>query len=123
MAPLSRAKSDAGEPDMDNDVAVRREIEAGVQRFVTLANSGDVEAFAALYTEDALIMMPGMAAVAGRHGAVVFAERIRSRQSARLVLVRSRPESCSRRHWSARGSGTRMSMRCLRRLPIVRARR
>ncbi len=72
---------------MNNDLAVRQEIETGVRRFVALANSDDIEAFAALYTEDALVMMPGMAAVTGRHGAVVFAERIRSRRPARLALV------------------------------------
>lgn len=72
---------------MTTDLTTRLEIEAAVQRFVAVANRNDVEAFAELYTDDALIMMPGMPAVTGRHGAMLFAERIRSRQPARLVLV------------------------------------
>mgnify|MGYP000573680774 FL=1 len=72
---------------MNSVSTVRQEIEAVVQRFVTLANTGSLEAFADLYTVDALIMMPGMEAVGGRDGAMIFGERIRSRRPARLVLV------------------------------------
>ncbi len=84
---------------MNSNSNIRREIEAAVQRFVALANAGDLEAFAALYTEDAQIMMPGMAAVTGRHGAVVFAERIRSRRPARLALVTHEVEGTGEQAW------------------------
>lgn len=84
---------------MNSDSNIRPEIEAAVQHFVTLANLGPVESFAALYTEDALIMMPGMAAVVGRAGAVVFAERIRSRLPARLVLVTREVEGAGDAAW------------------------
>ena len=84
---------------MNNGSTVRQEIEAAVQRFVTLANAGSLEAFADLYTEDALIMMPGMAVVSGRHGAVIFGESIRSRRPARLALATQEVEGSSDVAW------------------------
>jgi len=84
---------------MNNGSTVRQEIEAAVQRFVMLANTGSLEAFADLYTEDALIMMPGMAAVDGRDGAVIFGERIRSRRPARLVLATQEVEGVGDGAW------------------------
>ena len=84
---------------MNSVSTVRQEIEAAVQRFVTLANTGSLEAFAELYTEDALIMMPGRAAVSGRHGAAIFGERIRSRHPARLVLATQEVEGSGDGAW------------------------
>lgn len=67
--------------------SLRQEIEAAVRRFVALANDDDLEAFADLYTDDALILIPGLAAVDGRAGARLFGQRIRSRRPGRLALV------------------------------------
>jgi ketosteroid isomerase-like protein len=84
---------------MNSGSTIRQEIEAAVQRFVMLANAGSLEAFADLYTEDALIMLPGLAAVNGRHGAVIFGERIRSRRPARLVLATQEVEGSGDGAW------------------------
>lgn len=84
---------------MNSSLNIRQDIEATVRRFVALANSGDVEAFALLYTEDALIMMPGQPAVVGHSGAAVFAERIKSRRPARLALATHEVEGAGDIAW------------------------
>ncbi|WP_178133420.1 YybH family protein [Vineibacter terrae] len=72
---------------MSEDLTIRLEIEAQVARFVALINGDDVDAFAALYTEDALIMVPDHETLVGLAGAVQFARRAQARRPARLALV------------------------------------
>lgn len=84
---------------MSDGSILRQDIEAAVRRFVTLANGDSLDAFADLYTGDALILMPGLAAVSGRQGARTFGERIRSRRPARLALVTHEVEGAGDDAW------------------------
>ena len=84
---------------MSDGSILRQDIEAAVRRFVTLANGNNLEAFAQSYTEDAVILMPGLAAVSGREGALAFGERIRSRRPARLALTTHEVEGAGDDAW------------------------
>jgi uncharacterized protein (TIGR02246 family) len=65
----------------------KTEIDAANQRFMALYAAGDLSAFSQLYTEDALVMLPGMEALAGREGAKKFLDGAKARSIARVRLI------------------------------------
>jgi uncharacterized protein (TIGR02246 family) len=70
---------------MSNDA--QSEIEAVNARFMALYAAGDVAEFSRLYTEDAIVMLPGAEALAGRAGAAKFLEGAKARSIARVKLT------------------------------------
>jgi len=70
---------------MPNDA--QSEIEAINARFMALYAAGDVAGFSRLYTEDAIVMLPGAEALAGRAGAAKFLEGAKARSVARVKLT------------------------------------
>jgi uncharacterized protein (TIGR02246 family) len=70
---------------MSNDA--QSEITAVNQRFMALYAAGDVAGFSRLYTEDAIVMLPGAEAITGRAGAEKFLEGAKARSVARVKLT------------------------------------
>jgi ketosteroid isomerase-like protein len=65
----------------------RSEIESVNKRFMELYEAGDLTGFReALYTQDALVMLPGLKALEGRAGAMSFLESAKGRSIARVKL-------------------------------------
>lgn len=55
-------------------------------RFMATFEAGDKEGFSSLYTEDAILMLPNIAPLAGRTGAMQFLGSLKERGVARLRL-------------------------------------
>ena len=64
----------------------RSEIESVNKRFMELYEAGGLTGFAKLYTQDALVMLPGLKALEGRAGAMSFLESAKGRSIARVKL-------------------------------------
>lgn len=65
-------EAEAPEAPAADTAAVRAEIEAANAEHVALLNEGDVEGFAAVYTEDARILPPGEHPIDGRSGIIGY---------------------------------------------------
>ena len=63
---------------MTSSSDVRKKIEAVNARFMTLFADGDLAGVCTLYTEDAMVMMPGMPALSHRSGVATFLGAVES---------------------------------------------
>jgi len=80
----------------------RSEIESVNKRFMELYEAGDLTGFReALYTQDALVMLPGLKALEGRAGAMSFLESAKGRSIARVKLNTLELEIFGDTAWSA----------------------
>jgi len=79
----------------------RSEIESVNKRFMELYEAGGLTGFAKLYTQDALVMLPGLKALEGRAGAMSFLESAKGRSIARVKLNTLELEIFGDTAWSA----------------------
>lgn len=79
------------------------EIQAANERFMQAVRAGDEERFVRLYTEDAVVMLPGRDALAGSAGARAFFASLKARGVREVRLTTLEVEGFADTAWE-RGS-------------------